>query len=201
MLGPAPAPSMAATKQPREFPFVFFGHGPWGYPDEIENIHVSLVFAADVPVDVRDVIESSAPAPLGHFQWPLVGLVTFGPATDDRFDAQVRDAYRATDDVASRAYVQRCADALDAWLIATHARAPLTCVLGWFGELRSDPWAAWSVSVARDRALPRLLTVLAGAEPELVRRTLTSILRIDARLDDEVRQLYQRLTGDAFPEL
>ena len=192
---------MAAPKTPREFPFVFFRHGPWGYPDEIESIHVSLVFAADVPVDVRDAIEASAPEPIGSFRWPLSGLMTFGPAEGERFDALVGAAYRANDDVTSRAYVQRCADALDAWLLATHARAPLTCVLGWFGELRTDRWAAWSATVAVDRALPRLVTVLADAEPALATRTLTSLLGIDPRLDDEVRQICHRLTGEALTEL
>ena len=150
---------MAKTNHPREFPFVFFRHGPWGYPDEIENIHVSLVFAADVPADVRGAIAKSAPDPIGGFRWPLASLMTFGPAPDDRFDTQVVAAYRADDPWTSRAYVQRFSDALDAWLIATHERAPLTCVLGWFGESLSDPWAAWSATVGIDRALPRLLAL------------------------------------------
>ncbi len=140
------------------YPFVFFAHGPWGYPDEIEHVHVSLVFAEDVPTELRAAIESSAPGPVDSFRWPLASLMTFGPPPEQRFDAAVR-AYRENDDVTSRAYVQRFSDALDAWLLATHARAPLTTVLGWFGDPRRDAWARWSASVGLERALPRLLTL------------------------------------------
>lgn len=154
---------MAATaskrKKPRAYPFVFFRHGPWGYPDEIEGIFVSVIFAADVPDDVRREIETSAPAPIGDFRWPLASLMTFGPAADDYFDAQVARAFGAAADVARRADVAQFCAALDAWLCAAHARAPVTVVLGWIGASPRDPWAAWSAAVALERALPRLLAL------------------------------------------
>ena len=201
---------MASTTLPRDFPFVFFRHGPWGYPDEIESIGVSLVFAADVPMDVRRCIETSAPDAVGSFRWPLASLMTFGPGPDDRFDTQVGCAYRGNDHVTSRAYVQRFSDTLDAWLLATHARAPLTCVLGWFGESMSDPWAAWSASVAVERALPRLLTLQHDARAfadgsvraELARRTYEVVAHRCERRDlAELPAAEQALVKDTLSSM
>lgn len=203
---------MAATrsKQPREYPFVFLRHGPWGYPDEIEFVQVLLVFAADVPAELRPRIEASAPDPVGSFQWPLASLMTFGPATAEHFSAQVLQVFRARDAADSRAYVRRFCDALDVWLIAAHALSPLTIVLGWFGEARGDPWAQWSVLAALERALPRLLGLQRDARArgdtalcvELARRTLEVVAaRCERQAFAEIPSAEQALVRDTLTSM
>jgi hypothetical protein len=203
---------MAATrsKQPRDYPFVFLRHGPWGYPDEIEFVQVLLVFAADVPTEQRARIEASAPDPVGSFRWPLASLMTFGPATAEHFSAQVLQAFRARDAADSRAYVRRFCDALDVWLIAAHALAPLTTVLGWFGEARDDPWAQWSARVALERALPRLVGLQRDARArgdtalgrELARRTLEVVAaRCEGQAFAEIPSAEQALVRDTLTSM
>lgn len=155
----------ATKKQDHNYPFVFFNHGLWGYSDEIASLHVSVVFESDVPEGARSRIETFAPPPIGSFWWPLASVMAFGSKTDDYFDAQVSRAYRASsasdagdgEEGVTKPQAQAFCAALDDWLIATHARAPINAVLGWIGKVRKDPWGRWSASMGLQRALPRLL--------------------------------------------
>lgn len=163
---------MAATRRKKTMahPFVFFDHGVWNHEDEIKSVAVQVVFARDVPEELRALIAAGAPAPM-RCHWPMPSLMAFGPEPGDYFDAQVARAHggKALDAEAGEEeddepaitaeMVQSFCDALDAWLLDAHARAPITVVLGWIGAARHDAWAEWSTEAAFEHALPRLLAV------------------------------------------
>ncbi len=105
------------------------------------NLGCGLCFAAEVPAEARTALEALVPAPL---RFELIWSRDFLYAgTADRFDPGDRAAL---------------SDAIDVWLRASHALAPLAFVYTTDLPERPDypPWAARSVALIPAVVLPWL---------------------------------------------
>lgn len=149
------------------------------------NLGAGMFFAADVAPADRDAVEALVPAPLRHeMVW---SRDFFYAGTPDRFDT----GYDASDRAA-------LSDAIDIWLHATHAAAPLAFV--YLTDLPErpayPPWAARSVARIPDLVLPWLQRHWSSGGPARAgaEQHATTIL-------DNVSYFLLTLYADATPEM